>query len=327
MDEDEDEDAPPDQRESWFAGGERSGISVQNPDAPSRRGGRAVPGGGMVRDLLRRAAQAGTVPIVPAVASPEFSIFSGGGHTLGSDDIASTFVPDPNAPNPAAPAQVQRRLIFYRNGFVLHESPFMAYDDPQSREVLQAIHAGRVPQALLALPPLPDSSADDNASTPPPPSVQILVEQRTHEEYVPPVTTWDPRGGVRLGAAVPGDASASTSTQVMPGAFDGGSTGRGRGEGEGIAAGIPVDVDETQPIAQIQVRLANGGRFLARLNHAHTVADLRRLIDARNGPSNYTLHTTFPTRELDDGMVVGPGEGDGKDKGLAGCVVVQRVVG
>ncbi|KAJ7769373.1 hypothetical protein B0H16DRAFT_254933 [Mycena metata] len=127
------------------------------------------------------------------------------------------------------------------------------------------------------------------------------------------------------------------------------------------------------PIAQIQVRLADGGRLLARLNHTHTVADLRAVIDAHNGPfslcaslpprttssnsthpphirlrpsnspqlppsnSNllnatkssaqsqpYTLHTTFPTRELANGMCVGPGSGEG-EKGLWGCVVLQRV--
>jgi UBX domain-containing protein 1 len=69
-DDDEDEDENQ-ERESWFAGGERryqrmtslskfklircslfSGLSIENPDRQ-----RAVPGGNMVRDLLRRAAQ------------------------------------------------------------------------------------------------------------------------------------------------------------------------------------------------------------------------------------------------------------------------------
>ena len=74
-DDDDEEEEDNDGRtegESWFAGGERryvvclssfpvqlmmsflhSGISVQNPDRP----GRAVPGGSLVRDLLRRAAE------------------------------------------------------------------------------------------------------------------------------------------------------------------------------------------------------------------------------------------------------------------------------
>lgn len=73
-DDDDEEDERPegDQGENWYAGGERryvsceslmmyekrmtltrhSGISVQNPDRPG-----AVPGGNLVRDLLRRAAE------------------------------------------------------------------------------------------------------------------------------------------------------------------------------------------------------------------------------------------------------------------------------
>lgn len=67
--EDEDSDDDKGKAENWFAGGERryflshstrelvsytrfSGISVENPDSQ-----RSVPGGAMVRDILRRAAQ------------------------------------------------------------------------------------------------------------------------------------------------------------------------------------------------------------------------------------------------------------------------------
>ena len=88
-----------------------SGISVQNPD----RAGSA-PGGNLVRDLLRRAAEyvfespaayknlmrplycrAGP-PIAPQGApAPQRRAFFGGGHTLGSDEVESTFVPDPDS--------------------------------------------------------------------------------------------------------------------------------------------------------------------------------------------------------------------------------------
>lgn len=72
-DDDDDDEGPPREGESWFAGGERryahtclyhllptsrpfsiSGISVQNPNV---RGNRDVPGGRLVSDILRRAAE------------------------------------------------------------------------------------------------------------------------------------------------------------------------------------------------------------------------------------------------------------------------------
>jgi hypothetical protein len=53
-DDDDDADKPP---EHLFAGGERSTLSVENPDAPRNRNRSNVPGGDLVRGLLRRAAE------------------------------------------------------------------------------------------------------------------------------------------------------------------------------------------------------------------------------------------------------------------------------
>ncbi|KAF7334480.1 SEP-domain-containing protein [Mycena venus] len=65
-------------------------MSVENPNAPRNRRNREI----KMRELLRRAAGGG-------VAAPgEMSFFSNGGHTLGSDDIPSMFIPNPNAPPP-----------------------------------------------------------------------------------------------------------------------------------------------------------------------------------------------------------------------------------
>jgi UBX domain-containing protein 1 len=53
------EGQPGDEGESWYAGGERSGISVENPDRDRTRN---IPGGDIVRDLLRRAAECVVLP-------------------------------------------------------------------------------------------------------------------------------------------------------------------------------------------------------------------------------------------------------------------------
>ncbi|KAJ7910553.1 hypothetical protein B0H13DRAFT_1714283 [Mycena leptocephala] len=322
---DGDDDKPLEERERWFAGGERSGLSVENPDAPRNRRARErnEPGGEIVRDLLRRAAEAGAAtPLAARGSGP----FSGGGHTLGSDEVPSTYVPDPNDPNasanpnvidPNAPP-VRRHLTFWRDGFTVEDGPLMQYDNAEHAELLSALHSGAAPPALLGV--LPGQR------------VEVVVAKRTGEAYVPPQDAWG-AGGVRLGAVVPGEGSASSSSAAasastsMPGAFSGAENVEMEGIQGGAAGGSGVGVktptvDESEPVAQIQVRLANGGRFLARLNHTHTVADLRVLIDAYVSSSSptsaYTLHTTFPTRTLEDGLGVGEGK-------LGGCVVLQRV--
>ncbi|KAJ7769377.1 hypothetical protein B0H16DRAFT_1715842 [Mycena metata] len=295
--EEEGEDMPMDQRESWFAGGERTGISVENPDHPSRRNQMGL-STRAARELLRRAAESNLrLARRLALASPSASpAFSGGGHTLGSDEVPSTYIPDPNAPEDPALVPVHRSLTFWRDGFSIEDGPLMRYDDPADAAVLRAINDGTAPPELYNI--TPDQR------------VEILVSKRTNKDYVAPqrrAAGWG-AGGVRLGAAVPGDISSEGATS------------------KATTSAQAVAVDESAPIAQIQVRLADGGRLLARLNHTHTVADLRAIIDAHGGaqPQPYTLHTTFPTRELADGMCVGPGEGEG-EKGLGGCVVLQRV--
>jgi UBX domain-containing protein 1 len=94
--------------------------------------------------------------------------------TLGSDDAASVAVPDRNAsPRPSgsrAPAtrsrgmmaalgfgggdveedseeeteeEVQiRNLTFWKDGFSIEDGPLMRYDDPENKEVLEAIRSG-----------------------------------------------------------------------------------------------------------------------------------------------------------------------------------------
>lgn len=72
-----------------------------------------MPGGNMVRDLLRRAEQYVIIMTIrlslvhvslsrragPAVEAPARSsgAFSGGGHTLGSDEVESSYIPDATA--------------------------------------------------------------------------------------------------------------------------------------------------------------------------------------------------------------------------------------
>ncbi|KAJ7717368.1 hypothetical protein DFH07DRAFT_907329 [Mycena maculata] len=304
-DDDDDDEGPGEsgereggEQEEWFTGGERSGLSVQNPNAGRGRGGgrrrEDGPGGEIVRDLLRRAAETGASP--QAHPSAGASVFGGGGHTLGSDEVDSTFIPDPNAP--VGPQRVSRRLTFWRDGWSVEDGPLMRYDDPESAGVLEAIREGLAPPALLGVSP----------GQP----VEVVVAERRGEDYVAPRNAWG-AGGVRLGAPVPEASTSSAST--MPGTFE------TAGASASAAPAAPaVEVDESQPVATVQVRLADGGRLLARLNTTHTVAHLRALIDAAHAPARaYTLNTTFPTRALDDALPIGAGK-----EGLGGSVVVQR---
>jgi hypothetical protein len=71
-----------------------SGINIQNPNRESD-----APGRSLMRDLLARALNERPTEPEPERTGQRSSAFSGSGYTLGSDDVESTFVPDPSGPS------------------------------------------------------------------------------------------------------------------------------------------------------------------------------------------------------------------------------------
>ncbi|KAG7087352.1 hypothetical protein E1B28_013327 [Marasmius oreades] len=300
-DQDDSDDENPEGGENWFAGGERSGISVQNP---GRQGDSGVPGGNVVRDLLRRAAERGP----PPEQRPRTTAFSGGGHTLGSDDVQSSFVPDPNSlENDVEPTI--RHLIFWRDGFTVEDGELMRYDDPNNEAVLAEIHSGRAPPSILNVQP----------GEP----VELRVQKRTNEDYAPPQKGAFHGAGNRLGAPVPfGSTSGGSSSVSMPGSFPAGSSSASSGPNTTRTSISTVfEVDQTKPTTSVQIRLADGTRMVCRMNLTHTVLDLRNFINASR-PENltrpYSIATTFPSRVLDDNNATI------ENAGLKNSVVIQK---
>lgn len=93
---------------------------------------------------------------LPSGPDSQPAFFSGGGHTLGSDEVESTYIPDPTAPPPSSTnAQGEgggeeettaiRHLTFWRDGFSIEDGELMRYDDPANEEILAQINSGCVP--------------------------------------------------------------------------------------------------------------------------------------------------------------------------------------
>lgn len=265
-DEDDDHEHPPPQEaESWYAGGERSGISVQNPDS----GPPNVPGGNIVQNLLRRAAEAGPPPSETAATATARRW--GGGNTLGGEDVDSMTIPDPDAPTQGQDGQetAVRRLTFWRDGFTVEDGELMRYDDPQNAQILAEINTGRAPPSILnVLPGQP---------------VELRVARRLNEEHVAPPPESKPFGGSgsRLGGVVPDIAGAGTGSSAasssIPGALDDDEPPARVVAGGG---GTRFEVDSSLPVTSIQIRLADGTRLVSRMNLVHTVEDIRAFINA-----------------------------------------------
>lgn len=266
-DDDEDEGDNKDDPLNFFTGGERSGLSVQNPD---RKRGPGGPGGDLVNDILKKAAEHGRAP-PPQASSSRASAgtsFAGTGRTIGQED-APVEVAEPSSSGRMMPGglgdeeeeeddgePVTRNLTFWQDGFSIEDGPLMRYDDPANAEVLTAINSGRAPLSLL------------NVRFGQ--SVDLRVARRTNEAYQPP----PPRppkpfegSGNRLGSPAPSIAGVGSSAPAPAAA-------------PAPATSTQFEIDASKPVTNVQIRLGSGERLVGRFNHVHTVGDMRRYINA-----------------------------------------------
>lgn len=205
-----------------------------------------------------------------------------------------------------------RHLTFWKDGFSIEDGPLMKYDDPANKEILAAIKAGRAPLSILNV-----KFGQQ---------VELRVAQRQTEAYQPPpkkpMKAFSGSGN-RLGSPASELVGSSSSvpahkpSQGMPGSF--GSSGQASAQAIVESGNLRLDVDDSKPTTNVQVRLADGTKLVAKLNLDHTVGDIRRFISAAQpGSRSYVIQTTFPNKTLDDDSLTI------EQAGLKNAVVVQR---
>lgn len=206
-----------------------------------------------------------------AVQEPS-TTFRGGGHTLGSDDVDSTFVPDPSAHQGdrrvitlvqlthmyahlavnEEEEVAQRNITFWRNGFSIEGGEFYSYVDPENERLLAEINTGYDARSLACIHSRFCSRAPVSVlNVRPGQPVEVIVSKRTNEDYV---AESQPFGGAgnRLGSPVPVVTS-------MPGSFPTASS-TPPSQAERTSVTTLFEVDQTQPTTTLQIRLADGTR-------------------------------------------------------------------
>ncbi|KAI9658569.1 MAG: hypothetical protein M1821_002129 [Bathelium mastoideum] len=254
--------------QDFFAGGEKSGLAVQNPKNAQDH----------IRNMLERARQSLPRPGGDDEEQPR-SRFTGQGQTLGGDDTPSQIVPDPHENASRPPPRVNRVLHLWRDGFSIDDGPLCHYDDPQHAATLEMINRGRAPLDILNV----ERGQE----------VDLSLDPRKDEDYRPPKKVYKPfsGSGQRLGSPVPGLALSSASSAVPPASS---------------TQGPDVTVDESAPTLRLQIRLADGTNLRTRFNTTHTVNDVYRFVNASNPGSSsrsYVLMTTFPNKDHPDSSI------------------------
>ncbi|GAW19446.1 hypothetical protein ANO14919_089330 [Xylariales sp. No.14919] len=300
-DDDDDEDAV---HRDTYAGGEKSGLAVQDPNqrADPRR---------IINDLLSKAKSNARRPEASTPAEPSSSSsFRGGGQTLGGEGSESRVIPDPRGPTSRArPANVEtqeRALHLWRDGFSIDDGELHRFDDPANAEDLRMIQSGRAPLHLMNV------RYDD--------PVDVKLQQHD-ENYRPLPKVYKPFGGEgrRLGSPVPGDAAAAAAT--LPTTT---TTSSSSAAASSSAATPGTSVDESQPTVTIRIQMPDGTRLPARFNTSQAISDIYDFIsraspDLRAG--GWVLATTFPNKDHTDKSLI---IGDVSEFKKGGTAVVKR---
>ncbi|KAI0427145.1 hypothetical protein F5Y09DRAFT_40591 [Xylaria sp. FL1042] len=293
-DNDHDNDHDNDAHRDTYAGGEKSGLAVQDPNqrADPRR---------IINDLLSKAKSDARRPEASTPAEPSSSSsFRGSGQTLGGEGSESRVIPDPRGP-PSRPLQ-ERALHLWRDGFSVDDGELHRFDDPANAEDLRMIQSGRAPLHLMNV------RYDD------PVDVKL---QKHDENYQPLPKKYKPFGGEgrRLGSPVPGEPSGSATLPPAAASTAAASSS---------APNPATSVDESQPTVTIRIQMPDGTRLPARFNTTQTVNDIYDFI-SRASPElragGWVLATTFPNKDHTDKSLVIGDMGEFKKGGTA---VVKR---
>lgn len=265
-----------------FAGGEKSGLAVQNPDDLKKK-------------IIEKAARHGKDIEEPQKKSN----FVGSARTLGGDDEPSREIPAD--PSTQAAERVRRVLHFWSDGFSVDEGDLFRFDDARNAEMLQLIRSGRAPLHIMNVQP----------------GQEVDVEVRPHEEaFNKPKPAYKPfeGSGQRLGSPTPGVSNTST----MPGAFVS-NTPTTKPTSSTAPPPPSNQIDDSKPMVTLRISLGTGTRLTSRFNTDQTVGDVYDFVRrAEPGGRQFVLQTTFPTKELTDQSLV---LGDMADFKRGGAVV------
>jgi UBX domain-containing protein 1 len=178
-------------------------------------------------------------------------------------------------PNSPSIDKVAHKITMYRNGFVVNDGPLRTPDDPANKTFLEQLAMGFVPQELQAP---TDPNRIPGGLRVQPPAVDVSLDDRRDEDYVPPAYVAYSGEGVTLSSS----SSSSEGTVVDPGTL-----------------GPAPTLDAAAPATTVQVKLLNGKKIRVKLNTANSVAQLCACI-ARDGggADRYVLSSGFPPKDL-----------------------------
>ncbi|KAJ8265241.1 hypothetical protein COCON_G00143400 [Conger conger] len=293
----EEEEESDEEGQRFYAGGsERSGQQIVGP--PKKKSSNEV-----VEDLFKGAKEHGAVPVDRAGRGPgepsRARPFVGGGYRLGAaPEEQSAYVAGERRASDGT-QDVHVVLKLWKSGFSLDDGDLRNYSDPSNALFLESIRRGEIPLELR------QRSRGGQ--------VNLDMEDHRDEEFFKPKSAFKAFAGEgqKLGSATPELVSGASMVE--------GQQNPAFSEAQASAS---LALDTAQPVTNIQIRLADGGRLVQKFNHTHRVSDVRQFLVAARpvmAAAEFVLMTTFPNKELTDETQTL------QDANLLNAVIVQRL--
>eukprot|EP01100_Stratorugosa_tubuloviscum_P008431 TRINITY_DN351_c0_g1_i2.p1 TRINITY_DN351_c0_g1~~TRINITY_DN351_c0_g1_i2.p1 ORF type:complete len:342 (-),score=165.78 TRINITY_DN351_c0_g1_i2:132-1157(-) len=215
---------------------------------------------------------------------PQQETFVGRGYFLGSDGTG----PSRSVVNQSKKPQ-RVKICFYKNCIVIDDGPTMPYNTPETNRFIEQINSGVIPSSLVQQ----YGNAEIDAE---------MIDKKT-EDYVPPKPKVQPFSGqgLSLSSSSSSNAPSAAATQITNTTFA---------------------LDQSKPSTSIQIRLHDGTKLTVKLNHTHTIQDIRNFVARAQllKGRNFELSTSFPRKILTDNQQTIA------EAGLLNSVILQTLV-
>ncbi|CAF0710617.1 unnamed protein product [Brachionus calyciflorus] len=261
-----DEEQDDEKGQAFYAGGSQaSGQQILGPST-SKKNPEEI-----IKNLFQKAKEHGAQVVDSGEkSSNKGPVVYGTGYRLGTGNEPQEVIKGPEPPKPPKSSV----LKLWKNGFNIDEGELRSYEDPKNKEFLSSIQRGELPQELIRL---------ANGG-----EVHLDMQDHREEEFVPPKKQYVLYNteGHKLGSPTPTVSTTLSASET---------------ENAENAAKRELNLDESKPTTQIQVRLSNGSRMVIKANQTHHISDLRKYINRARpeySSRNYSLMTSFPNKEI-----------------------------
>jgi UBX domain-containing protein 1 len=187
----------------------------------------------------------------------------------------------------------QYTITLYRNGFMVNDGPLRDPEQPESQTFLSQLMEGVVPDEIIR------SSGGRRHDL-----AVSLVDKRSEDYVPPPPPAYVAFSGTGSSLGVTANESAIIFTPDLLQSIT-----------------IPI-LNESEPVATIQVRAHNGKRLKIRINASRSVLELAAIVQQETGntTTNFTLSAGFPPQDLQNP------NSTISDAKLSGAVVTQKAL-